>query len=47
MTASGRYPRLLVAPFTHLKQAPQSHPERTNRAYIYFIAKVNPFGSGV
>ena len=24
----------------HLKQASQSHPERTNRAYIYFIAKV-------
>jgi hypothetical protein len=31
----------------HLKQAPQSHPERTNHAYIYFIAKVKLFGSGV
>jgi hypothetical protein len=30
-----------------LKQAPQNHPERTNRAYIYFIAKVKPFGLGL
>jgi hypothetical protein len=29
-----------------LEQARQSHPARTNRAYIYFTAKVKPFGSG-